>query len=50
MLVKKVIKGVAKRYLVPGSGPWGYRPVWDAGAASYRSRIKKITGINRPST
>ncbi|MFZ5634937.1 MAG: hypothetical protein ACOY40_19080 [Bacillota bacterium] len=47
---RKVIKGVAKRYFVPGSSPRGYRPVWDTGPASYRNRIKKVTGINRPGT
>lgn len=49
-MARKVIKGVAKKYLVSGSGPGGYRPVWDTGTASCRSRIKKVTGINRPST
>ncbi|MFZ5646426.1 MAG: hypothetical protein ACOY30_02285 [Bacillota bacterium] len=48
-MAKKVIKGVAKKYSVPGSGPRGYRPVWDAGPAAYHKRIAKITGINRPS-
>ncbi len=47
---RKVIKGVAKRYFVPGSGPRGYRPVWETGRASYYNRIKKVTGIDRPST
>lgn len=49
-MARKVIKGVAKRYFVRGSGPEGYRPVWDTGAASYRNRMKKVTGINKPST
>ncbi|MCL6610920.1 MAG: hypothetical protein K6T66_05185 [Peptococcaceae bacterium] len=49
-MARKVIRGVAKRHFVPGSGPGGYRPVWDTGRASYCSRAKKLTGINRPST
>jgi hypothetical protein len=49
-LAKKVIKGVAKRYFVPGSGPLGCRPVWETGRAAYHSRIKKVTGVNRPGT
>jgi len=49
-LTRRIIKGVAKKYTVPESGPRGYRPVWDTGPASYHSRIKKVTGINRPST
>jgi len=48
-MARKIIRGVAKKYSVPASGPYGYRPVWDTGAAAYHSRIKKITGINRPS-
>lgn len=48
-MAKKVIKGVAKKYSVPESGPRGYRPVWDTGRAAYHKRIAKITGTNRPS-
>lgn len=49
-MARKIIRGVAKKYNVPDSGPRGYRAVWDTGPAAYHSRIKKITGINRPST
>ncbi len=49
-MVRKVIKGVAKRYFVPGIGPGGYRPVWDTGKASCGNRLKKIAGVNRPGT
>lgn len=49
-MARKVIKGVAKRYFVPGSSPGGYRPVWETGRAPVWNRIKKITGINRPGT
>jgi len=48
-MARKVIKGVAKRYLVPGNGPFGYRPVWETGRASLHNRIKKVTGVDRPS-
>jgi hypothetical protein len=50
ILARKIIRGVAKKYSVPGSGPRGYRPVWDMGPAAYSNRIKKVTGVNRPST
>lgn len=49
-MARKMIKGVAKRYFIPGSSSRGYRPVWDTGRASYWNRIKKVTGINRPGT
>lgn len=48
-MARKVIKGVSNKYFVPGSSSRGYRPVWDAGPASYHKRLTKITGINRPS-
>ncbi|MFZ5595455.1 MAG: hypothetical protein ACOY31_00365 [Bacillota bacterium] len=47
---RKTIKGAVKKNRIPGIGPEGYRPVWDTGSASYHNRIKKVTGINRPST
>gem|GEM_PF-1109480 len=49
-MARKVIKGVVRNYFVPGSSSGGYRPVWDSGPASYRKRLTKITGINRPGT
>lgn len=45
----KRIQGVLKDYNTPGTGKFGYRPVWDMGrAADYKKRTR-ITGINRPS-
>ncbi|MFZ5643429.1 MAG: hypothetical protein ACOY46_07545 [Bacillota bacterium] len=48
-MAKKIIRGVTKSYSVPEPSPRGYRAVWDTGRASYYNRIKKVTGINRPS-
>lgn len=46
---RKVIKGLAKKHVVPEINPKGYRPVWETGLVSYRKKISKISGVNRPS-
>lgn len=43
------IKGVIKNYQVSGSDRKGYRPVWDMGKATYRKRVQRVDGVNRPS-
>lgn len=48
-MTKKIIKGVVKNYHIKESQRRGYSPVWDTGYAAGKKRIKKITGVNRPS-
>ena len=48
--MRTVIKGVLKKHTMGKSlSLGGYRPVWETGRASYSNRIRKVTGINRPS-
>ncbi len=48
-MTKKLIKGVVKKYHIKENRRDGYSPVWDTGYAAGKKRIKKITGIDRPS-
>jgi hypothetical protein len=47
------IRGLVKNPGTTGNAAYvgrtgGYHDTWDTGRASYRKRIQKITGINKP--